>query len=428
MSRLTRRAEERISATSTLKNPSPQLREAFLGTPSASGVSVTETSMLALADVWACVRAITDEVHSIPLRHYDRIDSDSSKAFTPAPGSPARVLDNPAPGLLTAGALWALVVMHLNIRGNAYLAKYRNPGEPWVSGMFPIHPSRVQMLVRGLEPVYRVIPDATSDLSGDFTRKDIIHFKGMTLDGYLGLSPIGYHRQTIGRGIAQEEYQGRVLANDGTPRGILYTKLAGLKDDAQKRLKAEWDALRGGENRGGVALLDKDKDEFKPISMTPADLAFIEQTKLTTGQIARIHRVPPWVIGASSGDPLTYKTIEGQQLGFAMSAIRPWLVNLETTLNDDPDFYAEDGSTFGRFWMDAMLRADSTSRAQVNNLGVGRWITPNEIRREEGLPDIEGGDELAPSKKEAPPAAVAPTLDPAADPAVDPNATEGAQP
>lgn len=425
MSRLTRLREERISAgESTLRNPSPQLREAFLGSPSASGVTVTEMGMLSLADVYACIRAITDEVYSIPLRHYDRIDESSSKRFTPVPGSPAWVLDRPAPGLLTPGALWALVVMHLNLRGNAYVAKYRNPGEPWVSGLFPINPSRVQMMVRNtMEPVYRVFADATSSLEGDFSRRDILHFKGMSLDGYLGLSPIGYHRQTLGRAIAQEDYAGRVFANDGTPRGVLYTRIKGLDDKAQKRLKAEWDALRGGENKGGVALLDKDSDEFKPISMSPADLAFIEQTRMTTGQVARIHRVPPWVIGASSGDPLTYKTVEGQQLGFAMSAIRPWLVNLETTICADPDFYAEDGSTYGEFWMDAMLRADSSSRAQVNNLAVGRWKTPNEIRREEGDPDIEGGDILSPAAKEKPPATIAPTIDPS-DPIID----EGAKP
>lgn len=428
MSRLTRRREERIS-TSTLKNPAEWLRDALsFGPPSSSGVRVTQQTALSLADVYACVRAITDEVYSIPLRHYDRIDENSSKQFVPVPGSPAWVLDHPAPGLLTAGALWALVVMHLNLSGNSFLAKYRNDPNGPVMGMFPISPSRVRVTMRGLEPIYRVSQGDGSTLEGEFNRRDILHFKGMTLDGLVGLSPIAYNRQTLGRGIAQEDYAGRVFANDATPRGILYTKLAGLNDANQKRLKAEWDALRGGENRGGVALLDKDKDEFKPISLSPSDLSFIEQMRLTTGQIARIHRVPPWVIGASSGDPLTYKTVEGQQLGFAMSAIRPWLVNLEETIKADGDFYSLDGSSFCKFWMDAMLRADSSSRAQVNNLGVGRWITPNEIRREEGLPDIEGGDELAPSKKEAPPAAVAPTLDPAGDPVGDPKAIEGAQP
>jgi phage portal protein BeeE len=54
----------------------------------------------------------------------------------------------------------------------------------------------------------------------------ILHLRGPSLDGIIGLSPIAYHRETIGLGIAAEKYGAAFFGNSAQPRGAV--KLPGV--------------------------------------------------------------------------------------------------------------------------------------------------------------------------------------------------------
>jgi HK97 family phage portal protein len=114
---------------------------------------------------------------------------------------------------------------------------------------------------------------------------------------------------------------------------------------------------------------------------------------MSTSTIARVFGVPPWRIGASGGDSMTYSNVESQDLAFAKHTLRPWLVRIEQALKGDPDLFPSD-SEYPEFLVDAMLRADSATRATVYAQGFGRWLTTNDIRRSENLAPLAGGDEL----------------------------------
>lgn len=43
--------------------------------------------------------------------------------------------------------------------------------------------------------------------------------------------------------------------------------------------------------------------------MSAADQEFLEQRKLSTVECCRIWGMPPWAIGASSGDSMTYSNV-----------------------------------------------------------------------------------------------------------------------
>jgi phage portal protein BeeE len=49
----------------------------------------------------------------------------------------------------------------------------------------------------------------------------IVHLRGLTLDGFTGLSPIAYHRETIGLAIAAEKYGAAFFGNSARPDGVL---------------------------------------------------------------------------------------------------------------------------------------------------------------------------------------------------------------
>lgn len=397
------RASAGVDRRASLAEPSQAMREAWGGSGTvAGGATVTPQTALTHGDVYACIRALSDAAGSLPLIVYRRLEDGGRER---ADGTPqARLLRRPHP-LLTQSGLISLVVAHLNGWGNAYLGKIWDGGR--IARLWPIHPSRVTVEVKGGDPVYTVTAAGEDTQEGVYKARDILHIKALSDDGIIGLSPIAQARQVLGLGMTMAEYAGRFFANSAYPGGIIRVQKE-LSPAAAQRLKESWDRFhRGMRNSFRVAVLEEGAD-FQTVSVSPQDSQFVEQRRLSTTEIARIFRVPPWMIAADAGSSMTYSNVEQQMIQFAEYSLRPWLVTIEQALAADRDIFPDDGSIFPEFLMDALLRADTATRSQAYSAAHGRWMTTNEIRRRENLPPIEGGDELAPA---APPAPASPADD-----------------
>lgn len=370
----------------TLRAPSEQLVAALVGSERVAGVAVTPEAALAHADAYACIRVLSDATGSLPLVVYRRTpegrvrDQDSIAAL---------LLRRPSP-TMTPSALWGTVMAHLQGWGNAFIAKFRAPGGLVVQ-LGVIHPSRVSVSVVAGEPRFLVQPHGVSP-GGEFTRRDVIHIKGMSVDGVVGLSPIGQARRAIGVGVALEDAAAQLLANDSRPGGVLKTDRV-LSTDAAKRLKAAWEALTSGANRGRVAVLE-DGVTYEPMTLAPKDAEWVAQAKLSATRIARVFRVPPYMIAADTGSSLTYSTVEQEATSFVMHSLRPWLVAIEQSVAADEDLFG-DPDLYPEFLIDALLRGDTAARYAAYDVAVGRFITVNEARRLENLNALPGGDDLA---------------------------------
>lgn len=386
------RASAGVEARATLSDPSEAMRAAWTSGTTASGTSVTPQSALAHGDVYACIRTLSDAAASLPLHIYRRGDGGTRERDD---GSrPAQLLRRPHP-LLTQSTLIGMVVGHLNGWGNAYVGKIRGGTGGPVVRLWPIHPSRVTIEVKKGEPSYTVAPSSADAQGGVFNRADILHIKGLTDDGIVGMSPITQAREALGLGMTMASYAGRFFDNSAYPGGII--KLQGeLSPDAAKRLRDDWERFhRGVHNSSRVAVLEGGAD-FATVTVSPQDSQFVEQRRLSSTEVARIFRVPPWMIAADAGASMTYSNVEQQMIQFAVYSLRPWLVAIEQALAGDADLFPVDGSLFPEFLMDAILRADTATRTASYTAGYGRWLTPNEIRQRENLPPVAGGDDLLP--------------------------------
>jgi HK97 family phage portal protein len=173
--------------------------------------------------------------------------------------------------------------------------------------------------------------------------------------------------------------------NGARPSGIIKIP-TGSSADAVKSLSEQAAVKHGGaRNAHRIAVVTGDV-EWQALAGSPDDLQFVEQRKLSTAEIARIFRIPPWMIGASSGDSMTYSNTESQSLAFVMHSLRPWLVVIEQAISNDPDLCP--GSAYVEFLLDALLRADSMTRAQVYEKAlnpVTGWMNRAEVWRLENL-------------------------------------------
>src|SRR4051812_34235229 len=136
------RAEDRALTAATV--PAAMLAA------TAAGPAVTPTNALAIADAYACVRALADTAASLPLHLYRRHDESSRERVMS--GRPVERLQRPS-RWQRQGDLIGQTVAHLNTHGNAYWGKYRD-GEDRVAQIGCLDPARVIPEIRDAEPVY----------------------------------------------------------------------------------------------------------------------------------------------------------------------------------------------------------------------------------------------------------------------------------
>lgn len=342
---------------------------------------VSTRGSLALADVFACVRVLADGAVMCPLHVYRRTTEGRERV---SGGNTPDLLGEPSPGV-TQPAFVSHLIAHLALWGEAFIGKYLAPDET-VHQLGLLPPDMVTVELKGGEPVYTFRGSDGKEFE-NLTRDDVIHVRGLSLDGVRGASPIKCCREAVGLSKSLSDSASSLWSSGGVPAGVLTIPPGPASDDQAEQLAKRWRERHGGpEGRGKVAVLTGEV-QFKPVAMPMADAEFIDTRKLSTAEIARIFRIPPWMIGAASGDSLTYSNTEGQASAFVRFSLGPLLRLIEEALSTDPDLFGP--GTYCRFAVDGLLRADSAGRAAFYTAALNTdtgWMTRSEVRALEDLP------------------------------------------
>jgi HK97 family phage portal protein len=337
---------------------------------------ISTSNVLQVADAFACVRVLADSISTLPLKVFRR---------TPAGRVPAgdesravQLLGRPSPGSTTVDLI-SQVVTHLNVFGDCFLGKYKADREIVQLGL--IHPDRVQVELRGQRVVYTLL-DSRTEHGPD----DILHMKGMSLDGLRGLSPVAQCRTALGLNENLRESSRQFFEQGSRPSGILTAPSARGGYEQLQHVADSWRHRHAGvENMHQVAVLAGDVT-FTPIGFSADDSQFLQQRELSTREVARIFRVPAWAIDGATGDSLTYANVQEQARALVTYSLRPWLVRIERAISNDTDLCP--GSTYVQFELDGLLRADAATRADIYTKALNAetgWLRRAEVRELEDL-------------------------------------------
>lgn len=388
------RAEERAA---TLSAPPEWLIQALTGgAETYSGKSVTPEAGMGLIPVYSAVSLISGAIAQLPMIVYRR-GSDGSRERAQATRQWELLHESPNPEM-ASDELFELAGVHLLLWGNAFMAKVRAE-DGRVAELWPVKPSRVQV---GRADGVKFF---TVDGRGPYTEYDLLHLRGLGYDGVVGLSPIQQARQVLGNAMALDEFQGRFWANGTMLSGFLKHPNT-LSQEAAERLATAWRARTSGvSNAGKTVVLEEDMD-WQAAGMPMKDAEFIETAKLSDLRVAQLFGIPPHMIGAPTGDSMTYKNVESEGIDFLRRCVGRWLVRIENSLLRDPSLFPTP-DLYPEFLVDALLRADAKTRAETNSIATGgkAWKKPSEVRPGENLPPDDSLD--------APPAPAAPAPDPA---------------
>lgn len=259
------------------------------------GVSVDADTARRHDAVWSCVTSIAQDVSMMPV-DVVRYVNGTRQPVEPVPQIIAAPSAFMAPldwryqlvdSWLTSGNAWGLVTAST------------------ASGMYPTRielqsPADVRVWMDGSKVRY-YLNNVEKEL---WPLGDLWHVPAYTVAGsVLGLSPIAYHRVTIGHGLNAQQFSNDYFADGGHPTALFQPE--GTPTDTQvTTLKERLLSITRG-NREPLILPSTTK--YTPLQVNPDDSQFIEAMGYSALQVCRIFREDPADHGVGvSGSSVTY--------------------------------------------------------------------------------------------------------------------------
>jgi len=389
------------SRQSSLSEPNQDLIAALGGEMMMSGERIDVTNSLSIADVFCAVSIITETIGTLPLKVYRNVGGRVVPADDLYRGT--RMLEQAPNPTTPAHRFWATAAGHLLLWGNCFIEKLRDENG-LVSELWLLHPACIEVQwnanLRQKRFVYR--PNGLT-IQETYDEDRVLHMYGFTTDGLVGLSPIQQTRQQLGLAKARERFEGEVYAQKPFLSGVI--EHPGQIRDTVK-LRESWKAIYGGGDKGprgvsgrhSVAVLEEGAS-FVPLTAPLEDMQFVESQQMSKRTIASIFKLPVSYLGGSTGDSLTYQTVESNKIQLATMAIAPVTVNMQKFLGFDRGIFPF-SSWYPEFSLEGLMRGDSKARGEFYKaLSDVKAILPDEVRALENMPPLTASekDELTPA-------------------------------
>jgi HK97 family phage portal protein len=371
-----------------LRLTDPRFTSWMIGGETDSGERVTVDAAMQLDVVWACVRRIAETIATLPLHFYTLNKSGSGEIDRTNPLY--SILHDSPNADMTAVNFWEAMVGCYLLWGNAYALKSTGYLQR-ITALTPLRPDRTQLLRAPDGTItYRYTAFGQSET---FSEDEIFHIKGFSLDGIIGMSPVGQARQSLGTARATQRAAAAMFKNGMRPSGVLVAP-AYLTAPQRESTQPLIEKFSGAANTGMVPLLEGGWD-FKQLSINPTDAQFLETQNFQVEQICRWFDVPPILVGHSA--QTTWGSgIEQIMLGWLTLGLRSHLERIEQAIRKDLLSPADRvAGAYAEFNVDALLRGDSKSRAEMMaTLALNGLRTRNELRSLDNFPPHPHGDDL----------------------------------
>lgn len=346
---------------------------------------MNEKTAMQCTAVFACVRILAETIASLPLVVYRRLLGGGKERATDHYLYPL-LHDQPNPEM-TSFEFRETLMGHLALRGNAY-AEIERDNAGWPVALWPLRPDRMQVGYddRGLRYDY-ILPNGEPVI---LRQQNIMHIRGLSGDGLVGYSPIRMAREAIGLALATEEFGARFFGQGAHPGGIVEYP-GKLSEEAYKRYKQSVQEAYGGLGKAHRLMVLEEGLKYTQVGIPPEDAQFLSTREFQVIEIARIFRIPPYLLQDFSR--ATFSNVEHTAISFVVHTVRPWLVRWEQAIKRDLFLPGERETYFAEFLVDGLLRGDIESRYRAYSVArQWGWMSANDVRELENMNPISGGD------------------------------------
>ena len=353
-----------------------------------------QETILGLAAVYSSVRYIADAIASLPIRVYRQLpDGSSQRIFSsmllgsPVAGGGPQIsgtlydwLFEGSTAALLHGTAWGLVTNRGGIPGSDGL------GLP--TGISWLPPERMSVQDDEMQPENPL--RARIYYNGRMMeRSELVQLKAFSVPGRVeGISPVKAFAMLWSQGLDALKYSAEWFMNGGFPPGTFRNINEEVDEPQAKEIRRRLtDTIRLRQ----PLVFGRDW-EYREITVPPNEAAFIQAMQLNATQVAAIFGVRPQRVGGTQNDGLHYTSQVMDQLDEVTNTLRPWLTRWEHLLTS-----LLPATQYAKFDVDALLKMDPRTRTEVYQIqrSIGTR-TANEIRAEDDLPQLEGGDDPLP--------------------------------
>lgn len=353
-----------------------------------AGVPVTEETAMMLSAYFACLRIVAETIGSPDWRVYE-LGGQGQQVLRNDHPNDYLLSTRPNAEMTSTDFRRAMMMWHENW-GNAYAEIQFSNNPSYISGLWPI-PAHSVMPRRNpdtLELEYLVNSGVTGESDIPVPANRMLHWRGLSWDGIVGLSRLTQARTTLSVNLAMDQFQQNFYQRGAMLTGTL-NHPAKLGPDGPKKIKDSFRALFGGvqgDDSMGVAVLEEGM-EFKPLTMPLKDAEFILSRKFQLQEIARWFRMPLHKLGDLSD--AKYANIEQQQIEFVMETILP----VVKAIHQETNYKLFGNSRVSKFAaiMDISELTQGDMKTRYEAYGLGRqwgFLTADDVRRREKMNDL----------------------------------------
>ena len=334
------------------------------------------------AVAYRCVRMIAEAAASVPLVVFE--------GGVRAPEHPLqRLLDRPNPEQGAADLMEAFFGA-LQTAGNAYLEAAQTDPDAPPDELYALRPDRMKVVPgpRGWPEAYEY---AVAGRSVRLAREadgwlPVLHLKLFNpADDHYGFSPLEAAAFAIDVHNASGAWNKALLDNAARPSGALvYASKESadrLTEEQFERLKAELSEAHVGARAAGRPLLLEGGLDWRPMSLSPADMDFIEGKHAAAREIALAFGVPPQLLGVPGDN--TYANFKEANGAFWRHTVVPLAERAARALTGW--LGAKFPGAKVALDLDAVPALSVERDALWARLEAARFLTPEERRRLAGL-------------------------------------------
>lgn len=335
--------------------------------------------------VYAAVNAIAQEVaRQKPFVFVNTGQAEHEQTALPHTHPLCRLLSRPNPWL-TPWELWYLTVVYLELTGNCFWyvapSEAGTPAELWI---IPTPWVRVVPDAREYVRAYEVASPGTP--AQTFSPDEIIHLKYPNpLDPHYGLSPLQANALTVDANteLLKSRYQTFVA---GPRPGVVLRTDQTLTDQTLKRLEEKLGEKYSGRTNWHRPMVLEQGLTASPWTLTPAEMDFLNSSKMTRDEILAVFRVPPPITGLIENTGLGANIWFGARAMFCEGTIQPKLDLIGQSLTRDlGERYGPDVQVT---FPDCSPRNHEQRRLDDELDAKMGLRTYNEIRKTRGLPPL----------------------------------------
>ncbi len=237
------------------------------------GVNVRGKNALKEATVFACIRILSEAVAKLPIKIYQD-QNGIKKATNHYLYSILKIRPNP---FMSSFNFFTCLEAQRNTHGNSYAnIEYSNRGK--IKAIWPMKSEKVEIWIddKGILNTSNKLWYVVNLDNGKQVKlrpEEVLHFKGFTLDGVSGITPLTYLRTLVQNGKSSEEYINKFFQNGMQTKGIVQY-IGDLDQKAEETFRNKFEQMSSGlKNAHRISLLPIGY-QFQPISLSMADAQF----------------------------------------------------------------------------------------------------------------------------------------------------------